>query len=103
MVVINMEELLWLLLLVNITASYILWCIFTLRFYGKIKNTYLYLAFPLAILSIVLVFKTNNYYILLPTLLTTLILYIILARNKGRKIILAPLPLIIAILLTMEG
>lgn len=91
------------MLLVNIIASYILWCIYTLRFYVKIKNIYLYLAFPLAVLSIALVLKTNNYYILLPALLTTLISYIILARNKGRKIILVPLPLIIAILLTMEG
>lgn len=91
------------MLLVNTAASYILWCIFTLQFYEKIKNTYLYLAFPLAVLSTALVLKANDYRILLPTLLATLILYIILAGNKGRKIILVPLPLIIAILLTMEG
>jgi len=94
-----MQELLWLTLTMNLVASYLAWCIYTLKLYNSLKNPYLYLLFPASLLIpalLILTAQSGRLY-LLASVPLTLLLYVPLSRS--RKIILVPLPLIIAIIL----
>lgn len=97
-----MGELLWLMLSVSLLASYTAWSLLTLRILDRVKNPYLYLLFPVSVLSTATVLGALHAKQPLLAFPVPLALALCtLAPRIGRKIILVPLPLVIALLLTL--
>lgn len=89
------------LFIVNIVASYFLWILYTLIFYSKVKNKFIYALIPVFLYTIpsVCIFTGKEYtYSVLLIPVSYILFFYLKGGRRGIETVLIPLPLIISIM-----
>ncbi len=90
------------MLLANIVLSYIAWMVYTVLNYSRVKNTVLYLAFPLALYVLPLIYYSYLDGIVFLCIATSVLLYsIIVFVEKLRRniyiVVTTPIPIVLSL------